>query len=347
MVEAQKLYHNRLLQELLFFIGMFILTILHEWMRLDSFDAFFKGLVFFILLYGQAQLHRYLIFPLFIAKRYWLYATVTFVATLMCSVLLCALYFFWMSPEPYQNSDTSLYAEIVYHFVACIITTFSVMAFFLVRQYTEELQKKKQTQLLLSEMNLKFLHAQLNPHFFFNMFNNLYGVSLTDPKRTPGLILKLSELMRYQLENGNESHVSIDEELCFIENYIAMEKERIGKRCEIMFSFPEDKTLIANYRIAPLILITLIENAFKHSITTTRKWFVHLFVTIDESELCVQVENSLADETLKSQSTGIGLINIKERLAMLYKDQYVLSASVADGVYKTVLTIKLSALKNG
>lgn len=346
MAEAQKIYQNRLFQELLFFIGMFILTILHEWMKLDSFDAFFKGLVFFTLLYGQAQLHRYLIFPLFIAKRYWLYAGVTFIAILICSVLLCGLYFFWMYPDPYQN-DTSISAEIIYHFVACIITTFSVMAFFLVRQYTEELQKKKQTQLLLNEMNLKFLHAQLNPHFFFNMFNNLYGVSLTDPARTPGLILKLSELMRYQLENGNRNAVSIAEELDFIENYIAMEKERIGKRCEILFSFPENRNSIADYHIAPLILITLVENAFKHSVTTRRRWFVHLSVAMNASELQVQVENSMADEVLKSQSTGIGLLNIRERLAMLYKDRYVLSESQTDEVYKTVLTINLSALKDG
>ncbi|NML40839.1 histidine kinase [Chitinophaga sp. G-6-1-13] len=338
---------SRFLQELVVFIAMFVLTILHEWMKLDSFMAVLQALTFFILLYGQAQFNLYLIFPLVLAKRYALYFLTFVVSTLVGALLLFGLDYYWIAPQFYQEPDVSIPMNIAYDFVLCIISTVTILSLFLVRQYSRELQKRSEVQLKLSEMNIKFLHAQLNPHFFFNMFNNLYGVSLTEPARTPELILKLADLMRYQLENGNKSTVTIREELQFIDNYIAMERERIGKRCLISYDFPEDDTLLHQYRIAPLILITLVENAFKHSVTISHPWYVNISVYRYEDDLVVDVRNSLPDEALKSNSTGIGLINIKERLEMLYKHRYSL-VNTSDGQeYRTTLTLRLNTIEHG
>lgn len=342
MAKKIKWYHRGYIQETAFFIAMFILTMLHEWIRVDTIPGFFKGMAFFLVLYAQAQLHRFFVFPLFLQKRYGVYAVVTVFSTLAGALLLYAGDYYWLEPDFYH--ETGVWVSIVYHFVICIISTITIMSLFLIRQYSIELQRRNQDQLLLSEMNIKFLHAQLNPHFFFNMFNNLYGVSLTDPPRVPDLILKLSKLMRYQLENGSKAVVSIHDEVKFIENYIVMEKERIGKRCDISFVFPHDPALLSRYHIAPLILITLVENAFKHSLTIINKWFVSILIELTRDTLCIDIRNSLPDVALKNQFTGIGLDNIRQRLELLYKGHCQFETSHNEKEYHIRLAIHLNCL---
>lgn len=338
---------SRFFQELVIFIAMFVLTMLHEWIKLDTFMAFLQGLTFFVVLYLQAQFNLHVIFPLLMAKKYALYFFCFVLLTFIGALLLLSLDYYWISPQLYREPDVSIFMGIVYHFVLCIISTVTILSMFLLRRYATELQKRSEVQLKLSEMNIKYLHTQLNPHFFFNMLNNLYGVSLTEPARTPQLILKLSELMRYQLENGSKRTVLIRDELKFIDNYIAMERERVGKRCEIQYRFPEEDTLPDRYRIAPLILITLVENAFKHSVTISHKWFVDISIQFFNDLLTAEVRNSLPDEALVSNSTGIGLINIKERLEMLYRNQYSLISTTEGQEYRTTFRLNLNAIEHG
>lgn len=338
-----KFYKSRNFQELIIFIAMFALTMLHEWMKMETFMDLIKGLIFFSLLYGQAQLHRRVLFPLFLTKRYTSYITLVFISTLIVSTMLFALDYYWIAPEIFANGE-SLFKGLLYHFVLCIISTFTMLSLFLVRQYSSELQRRNEAQLLLSEINLKFMHAQLNPHFFFNMLNNIYAVSLTDPGRTPDLILKLSGLMRYQLDSGTKHLVSIADELKFIENYIAMEKERIGKRCEIKFVVSDDIRALQAHKIAPLVLITLVENAFKHSVTTARKWFVKIDFSVVNDRLSLWIRNSMPDQNLTAPSMGLGLVNVRERLRMLYDGKYELSISSDAEVFSILLFIQLNAL---
>lgn len=342
MEQKRKWYYSRYLQEAGFFIAMFILTMLHEWIQVNTIAGFLKGLAFFLVLYVQAKIHRFYVFPLYLKKQYNRYAVTTILSTLAGAVILYLANYYWLQPEFYGRGSIGIW--LIYHFVICIISTITIMSLFLIRQYSIELQQRSRDQLLMSEMNIKFLHAQLNPHFFFNMFNNLYGVSLTDPERTPQLILKLSKLMRYQLENGNKPLVSIGEEIQFIENYIVMERERIGKRCEISFLFPEDQSILNRYQIAPLILITLIENAFKHSLTITSRWFVEIDIKIVGELLTINILNSLPNRSLEDHSTGIGLENIRQRLELLYSGGYTFQSGVLGNQYKTSLNIHLNRL---
>lgn len=340
VVEKDRWYHKNTFIEMVFFLSMYVLTMLHEMMRIDSLLAFSQGLVFFLILYAQAQFHRFFIFPLFLEKKYLRYALLSMLSTLLGAVILFLPDYYWIDPEYYQNGDNVL--AIVDNFALCIISTMTIMSFFLIRQYSMELKKRNDAQLLLSEVNIKFLHAQMNPHFFFNTFNNLYGVSLTEPQRVPELILKLSNLMRYQLENGKKTNVSICEEINFIDNYIIMEKERIGKRCEISFEVPTLPESMCQCQIAPMILITLVENAFKHSLTIVNKWFVRINIEVVNTTLKMRIVNSIADESLKSYSSGIGLQNIIERMELLYKGRYHFETASTPQEYQTTLTLKLN-----
>ncbi len=325
-------------QEIIIFWAMFVLTMLHEWMFINSLENFAKGFVFFLILYAQAQVHRFFIFNFYLEKKYIKYFLFSIVVISMGSAVLFTANSLWIRPEFFEPDELLL--SFLYHVVICIISTVTIMALSLMQRYALELQRRNHDQLLLNEMNLKFLHAQLNPHFFFNMLNNLYGVSLTEPERTPGLIVKLSELMRYQIENGNVSEVALGDEIEFIRNYTDLERERIGKRSEIKFTFapsPEDINL---YSISPLLLITLVENSFKHS-QNYNHWFVFIDIVIKDDRLYLTVENSLGDESLQKTSTRVGLSNLKQRLSYLYGNDFSLRENKSEHSYSTILDIPL------
>ncbi|MBD3906466.1 histidine kinase [Chryseobacterium sp. Ch-15] len=327
-----------LYQEIIIFWAMFVLTMLHEWIFINSLENFLKGFVFFLILYIQAQIHRFFIFNFYLGKRYIMYFFSSFAVILIGSAVLFTANLFWIQPE-FFDADEFLF-NFLYHFVICIISTVTIMALSLMQRYAIELQHRNRDQLLLNEMNLKFLHTQLNPHFFFNMLNNLYGVSLTEPGRTPGLIVKLSEMMRYQIENGNVAKVSLTDEIEFIRNYTDMERERIGKRSDIIFNFSESAEDISLYSISPLLLITLVENSFKHS-QNNSNWFVHINIAITDDSLHLKIENSLADKNLQKPSTKVGLNNLRQRLAYLYGDRFTFHENRSELSYSTTLNIPL------
>ena len=126
------------------------------------------------------------------------------------------------------------------------------------------LQDHYRNEALQNEKNaieLAYLKSQLNPHFLFNSMNNLYGLALTEPARTPDAILKLSELMRYMLYESNETHVALTQEINYLNSYIALEKLRYEGEVHVNFTVDG---LVNGQRIAPLLLISFVENAFKH-----------------------------------------------------------------------------------
>lgn len=341
MTQTPKWYTKPYIEEVIFFCSLFVLIMLPELMKSINPTDLLKTFFFFAILYGQALLYRYFIFYLFIAKRYLLYGIATVVFILLGTAVLLVADYFWLDPSYYKTEEDTLLDHYISHLVLSVISTSAILSIFLIRKYSTEVQKRNEAQLMLSEINIKYLHAQLNPHFFFNMFNNLYGVSLTDPTRTPELILKLSNLMRYQLENVNKDTVTLQEELAFISNYIAVEKERVGQRCAIEYHIEDAEQWATQYSIAPLLLITLVENAFKHSLTINRPWFIQIHVQIEKGKLQMQVQNSLPDEILKTNSTGIGLTNSKQRLELLYPRRYSLTNQKQEETYCTTLVLQL------
>lgn len=333
-------FNKRYLQEIGIFAAMFILTMVNQWFQLDSFMAVIKGLVFFVVLYAQAKFHWHFILPLFWSRQYGKYAIATLCALMAGALVLFPIDCFWIEPDIFQQE--SILSILLYHFVISIASISTIMFLFLVRQHASQIRKQTEDKLLLAEMNIRLLHARLNPHFLFNMFNNLYGVSLAEPERAPDLILKLSNLIRYQLEEGRKPFVSLKEEIAFIENYIAIEKERVGKRCEISYTVQYGAHQPEQLSIAPLILITLVENAFKHSITSARKWYVDINIRLEQRTLLVNIVNSLGDNMPGRDSTGIGLATIRERLDLLYAGDYRLDTSRDESEFRVVLEILLN-----
>ncbi len=190
---------------------------------------------------------------------------------------------------------------------------------------------------------LKLLKAQLNPHFLFNTLNNLYGLSVLKSDKLPELMLKLSNLLRYSLYDTKETYVSLEKELQYLEDYMSLEKIRLEDQTEIAYT---RSGVISGKRIAPMLLIVFVENAFKHMGNAQGlKSAVSVAVTIDRDSLIFSCDNSIDKQTteasLETGKSGIGLQNAQKRLSILYPERHRLAIESKDNEYKVVLTIKL------
>lgn len=181
------------------------------------------------------------------------------------------------------------------------------------------------------------LQSQVNPHFFFNTLNNLYGLVGKDTEKAKQLILKLSEMMRYSIYDGQKELVDISQEVVYLKSYIELHKMRYQKNIEVLFDV---KVGDGNFRLIPLLFIILLENAFKHGVERLRaNAYVHVKLVSTKSEACFEVENNFDEEELNGEA-GIGLANLKRRLALVYPENHTLSFKQEKGVYKAKLILK-------
>lgn len=188
------------------------------------------------------------------------------------------------------------------------------------------------------QLEFSFLKAQLNPHFLFNAMNNIYGLILSGEKeKSAGLVSRLSELLRYTLYDSNEDLMPIARELKLMNDYIELEKVRLNEtkvnfRCNIDHD---------DYYIAPLLLMPLIENAFKYNHDSAQS-YIDIFLDLLHGKLRFTIENCTRDDQGRATSSGgIGINNLKKRLELYYKNNYWYEASVLNDVYAVNLTIQL------
>ena len=184
---------------------------------------------------------------------------------------------------------------------------------------------------------LLHLQSQVNPHFFFNMLNNLYGMIDKDTEKSKALILKLSDLMRYSIYEGEKSLVSLEEEEVYLKNYIELHKMRYHKNIDIQFNTSiEDKTI----KVMPLLFIILLENAFKHGVENLREnAYVHIDLTSENKEISFQIENNFDENTLPEKS-GIGIKNLKRRLELAYPKNHSLIFTATTSTYNVQLQLQ-------
>lgn len=197
--------------------------------------------------------------------------------------------------------------------------------------------------LLLKEKELQYLQSQLNPHFFFNTLNNLYGVSLRYPNKTPELILSISELMRYQLESSRKQLVPLEDELQFIRNYVHLERARVRQRCQVTFKKKgHEKDLL----ITPLILIAFVENAFKYAPSSMSASYIKVELEIKGETLLLKIRNTVPSNKQSVSSTGVGLNNVRQRLALAYAKRHTLISYEENNIYYTELQLTLDRHAN-
>ncbi len=188
-----------------------------------------------------------------------------------------------------------------------------------------------------AKTELLHLKSQVNPHFFFNTLNNLYGLMKKDSKERQ-MVLKLSDMMRYSIYEGQKDWVTLKDELAYLKNYIELQEIRYHKKSDVRFNYQIDHL---DRKVMPLLFIILLENAFKHGLENLEKGaYIHMNLIANEKEIDFEIENNFELRETSSKE-GIGLNNLKRRLELVYPKKHSLSFDVDDNVYKVKLSLKL------
>jgi len=230
-----------------------------------------------------------------------------------------------VSPQTEFSVSTVLFFGIVRHFYIHVK----------LKQTTQQLRIEKQ------QAELNYLKSQTNPHFLFNTLNNIYSLARDKSDRTPETILRLSKILRYMLYEAGGAYIAIEQELKIIEDYISLEKLRYDDSLRINFNYNVEDMKQA---LPPLLLIPLVENAFKHGVSETRHQpFVDIHLSVARRQLAFFVKNSAeglaGGEKVKE---NIGLSNLKRQLELLYTDYEVLLEQ-RDTEFSATLKINLAS----
>ncbi|GGA84635.1 sensor histidine kinase [Puia dinghuensis] len=186
---------------------------------------------------------------------------------------------------------------------------------------------------------LHSLKAQLHPHFFFNTLNSIYSLSLKKSERSPGVVLRLSELMHYILYEANASSVLLTDDLLHLTNYIGIEQTRFADRLDLSFQYSGD---IENKTITPLLLLPFVENAFKHGLVNELdKAWITIDLKVAGGQLYFKTANSYSAVSKPVSSTGVGLTNVRRRLELVYPGRHELNIVQQDQVFSIDLKLQL------
>ena len=233
----------------------------------------------------------------------------------------------------YQDNYASILTALTFMFI---------IAFVFIKNYV--INTKKQAKLIAekSQAELTALKAQINPHFLFNVLNNLYGTAIVEdsPKTSEG-ILQLSSIMRHVVEGTKNEKIDLEKEIRFMNDYIDLSKIRVPKRPNISIvtniDWDESPTTIA-----PLLVIPYIENAFKYGISINETSFIEMNYTVSNKQLEFSCRNSIIKLIDKLEiGTGTGLENTKRRLDLYYPDNYELLTDSSEGVFSVSLKVIL------
>ena len=201
---------------------------------------------------------------------------------------------------------------------------------------TEAERKEAANVKLKSE--LQHLHYQLQPHFFFNSLNNIYAMVDISPDQAKTSIHSLSKLMRYMLYETNVELISLSKEIDFMKKYIDLMKLRVSDKTVVNYNFPQQETSI---KVAPLLFISLIENAFKHGVSASKSSTIDINISTQEKTVLFTIENDDFPKKSDDKSgSGIGLVNIKKRLELLYLNKNSFSTIVKDNRFIAKLEIE-------
>jgi sensor histidine kinase YesM len=302
------------------------IVFLHDYLRgflSDNYTVLNIVLVLLVLI-SPIYIHNLILIPKLLLKQ-------KFIAYLISLTALIILIYFVFSFED-GNVGDDLIKYLPFFIIAASINLIK-------RQIIGEMEKKS-AELHQREMELNSLKAQINPHFLFNTLNNIYALTLSNSEKASEVVLQLAGLMRYQLESTKKNLVTLDEEIEFLKLYFELEKIRIGNKANLIFEVNLDKYTLW---IPPMILMTFIENAFKHGVNRDKsKSYIKISISSQKQNLVMKVENGKPEH--KSVNTGFGgfgLKNVLRRLEILLPGKYDIKVEEDEDRYATIINLKL------
>lgn len=245
------------------------------------------------------------------------------------------LYKHWFDMQNYtDDTPTSKYiADNIYYSLAFLVMPAAVYS---VEQNfkTEITNRKLKAEVVKSE--LAFLKSQINPHFLYNTLNYVYSLAIPVSDQLANAVLRLSDLMRYTLNESVDGKVTLNKEVEYLESYIELFKMRFEPKFYVSFITEG----IAEQKLAALMLIPFVENAFKHGVLNDEQHPVRIKLKVQAKRLSFEVSNKI-NRGQKDHSSGVGLVNIQRRLDLIYPDQHELLVSNNGNTYKTTLILNI------
>jgi LytS/YehU family sensor histidine kinase len=289
--------------------------------------------------------HLYVLVPkLLERKKYFLYTVV---------VLVMVYGYSWLNYTLQRELPTAGMPDMMFRFIHQRITpdfdfleglivlllTYALkytLIAFITQNELLQVQKEK------LQLELNALKAQIHPHFLFNTLNNLYSLTLKNSEKSSEVVLKLSDIMRYVLYEANEDEVDLKKEIAFSKNYITLQRLRYSEQYKILFSVEGE---VEGIKVAPLLFIDFIENAFKHGLEKRyNDGTVEVTFQISKNEIHFKVVNSKSESDTpdpRGQANGIGLANIRKRLSLIYPGAYDLKISESEELFEVNLNLQL------
>ena len=249
-------------------------------------------------------------------------------------------------PPPFPFGERTFLGMQLRIFFFSINRTISIALFLLLAggmirlaySFIKSQNEKKSLENLNLNAEVNFLKSQINPHFLFNTLNSIYSQAHNKSEHTEYSILKLSELLRYVLYETGEERVLLEKDIQYINNYIDLQRIRLSSRITLRYNI---NGTLAGHIIAPLMLITFIENAFKHGISYTQPSVIGIDITVFEKTLTLKVSNPVVKNDTFTQG-GLGLKNVTRRLELLYPGKHTLTVSQTDNQYLVNLKLDLT-----
>ena len=335
----------RILQHLAFWVLSFILflQLFKTGSQAEKVDYVYTGL-FQLSLIPAVYINLELLLPKFGKRnRILVYLLLLFAVIALFSWINYNFFAAWSAkifPDYFFISYFTFKEIMAFFFTYIVITTLLKLSksWFWVSELEKELLEKEKQK---TEVELKALKAQINPHFFFNTLNSIYSMALDKDERLPTTILQLSDLMRYFLYESKDNFIPLKKELDVVDNYIALQRLRSGNQLTIE---TERSGPVNGQRIAPLLLVTFLENAFKHGAKgNSTDPYIKLTIAVEKNTLLFSVLNSkgIIDEINTTDHGGLGLENIKRQLELLYPDKHSLRVKNMKDSFAVELQLEL------
>lgn len=328
--------------------------------NLNQISGFFAYFIQIFLTYASAYAlywinHHVLIDHVMAKHGVWNYLWVTILFTVCLSPLLSYLALmlpinsnaFTLLPSGNQDPFDTVNLQVA--FAIIFFSSPFLLAFKWQKQEASIAKLKQET----TQAELKWLQQQINPHFLFNTLNNLYSLTLTKSEQAPDCILKLASLLRFVVYQGGKERVSLTEELGYLRDYIALQELRVSHKAKITLELEEQLLSHQQWRIAPLLLVIPIENAFKHGVDVSdQASWCQIKIALTGNCLRLTCINSVSQNTLqrakrigqmqsKEDESGLGLENLTRRLELMYKGRYSFQTYAGEHEFRAELMIEL------
>lgn len=230
--------------------------------------------------------------------------------------------------------------DVMMLFFNMFFVVFVAIAIKFYKRWSEKDFREQQIQKEKVEAELQMLKTQINPHFLFNTLNSIYVLAMKKSEQTANVVMKLSDILDYILYRIDAPMIAISTEIQIIENYIELEKIRFADRVNITFTYNFKSKDI---KIPPMLIIPFVENAFKHGVgKSMEKSWIKINIDFTGHSLNIEVSNNKSQNKIKSETGGIGLLNVKKRLDLLFYDSYSLEISEKNNRFDVFLTIPIN-----